>query len=57
MEKCPERTNEVRNALRKRFEMPFFAAFFESLLLDKVTVIAHLIDTLLDVSCNRKSLD
>ena len=37
--------------------MPFFAAFFESLLLDKVTVIAHLIDTLLDVSCNRKSFD
>lgn len=35
--------------------MPFFAAFFESLLLDKVTVIAHLIDTLLDVSCNRQT--
>lgn len=49
------RTNEVRNALRKRFEMPFFAAFFESLLLDKVTVIAHLIDTLLDVGGNRQA--
>lgn len=51
------RTYKVCNTSRKRFEMPFFAAFFESLLLDKVTVIAHLIDTLIDVSCNRKSLD
>ena len=32
--------------------MPFFAAFFESLLLDKVTIITHLIDTLLDVGGN-----
>lgn len=53
-EKRPERTRFV-TLLRKRFEMPFFAAFFESLLLDKVTVIAHLIDTLLDVSCNRQT--